>query len=117
MCRLSLYISNLIRLLRLRETADSDPWIGTERTFAPQIFDVGGRGAVGRRTNAKEFALVEPEIAELGSTDSNGILQHCCEHWLKIAWRATDDLKNLRRGRLLLQGFRKLARALLLRLE
>jgi hypothetical protein len=95
----------------------SDPWIGTERTFAPQIFDVGGRGAVGRRTNAKEFALVEPEIAELGSTDSNGILQHGCKYRLKIARRAADSLEHLCGCGLLLQRFRKFACALLLCLE
>jgi hypothetical protein len=85
----------------LRESADSDPCIGTERTLAAKIFDIGGRGAVGRRTDAKEFAVVEPEIAELGTTDSNGILQHGGEHLLQVAGRRTDDAQHLRDRRAL----------------
>jgi hypothetical protein len=86
MCWLGRYIGNLIRALRSSEATDSDPCIRTERTFAAQVFDIRVRSAVGRCANAKEFAIVEPEIAELGSTDSNGILQHRLKHRLQFSW-------------------------------
>jgi hypothetical protein len=42
------------------------------------------------------------DATKLGSADTDGILQHGCKHWLKIAGRAADDLEHLRGGRLLL---------------
>ena len=100
MCRLGRHVGNFIRLPCLREPADSDPCIGTERTRAAKIFDIGGRGTVGR-INSKRFAIVEPEIAKLGTTDSNGILQHGGEHRLRVAGRRTDEAQHLRDRRAL----------------
>jgi hypothetical protein len=45
---------------------------------------------------------MEIEGAEFGIADANGLPQHGCKHWLEVAGRATDDLKNLRGSRLLL---------------
>jgi hypothetical protein len=56
-------------------------------------------------------------IAKSGIADANGLLQHGCKHWLKVARRAADNLQHLRRRCLLLQRFGKFARALLLGLE
>ena len=49
-------------------------------------------------------AVPTVDISELGVADADRILQHGRKHWLKIAGRAADDLKHLRRGRLLLQA-------------
>ena len=57
------------------------------------------------------------DISKLGVADADGVLQHGFEHRLKIAGRAADNLEHLRRGRLLVQRFGQLPRALLLRLE
>ena len=51
-------------------------------------------------------------IAEFGVANADGVLQHCCKHRLKIAGRPADDLKHLRRGRLLLQRFSEVGGAL-----
>ena len=61
---------------------------------------------------AKSTVLVEIEAAEFGIADADGFLQHGLKHGLQIAGRATDDLENLRRGRLLLQRFREVGCAL-----
>ena len=53
------------------------------------------------------FAFSEVNDPELGVADTNGFLQHGCKNRLQIARRATDDLKHLRRGSLLLQRLRK----------
>ena len=55
-----------------------------------------------RRNKLEAIAVTAINIAELGIADADGILQHCVKHALQIAWRTADDLKNLRRGRLLL---------------
>ena len=41
-------------------------------------------------------------ISKRGVADANSLLQHGGKHRLEVAGGATDDLKNLRRGRLLL---------------
>ena len=70
-----------------------------------------------RRNEVQGVAVPTIDISKLGVADADGVLQHGCKHRLKIAGRAADDLEHLRRRRLLLQRFGKLARALLLRLE
>jgi len=62
----------------------------------------------------KRVAIEAVQCAELSVADADGSLQHGCKHRLKIAGRAADDLKHLRRGRLLLQRLGEFARALLL---
>ena len=58
-----------------------------------------------RRNEVQSVAVPTVDISKLGVADADGLLQHGRKHWLKIAGRATDNLKNLRRGRLLLQRF------------
>ena len=58
-----------------------------------------------RRNKCRGVAIPAVDISELGFADANRVLQHCLEHWLKIARRAADNLKHLRRRRLLLQRF------------
>src|SRR5262249_2184952 len=60
---------------------------------------------------------IEVEISELGFTNPRSIREHCVENGIKLAGRGTDDLENLRCGRLLFQRLGKFARPLLLRLE
>src|SRR5262249_15938372 len=57
------------------------------------------------------------ERAELGVACARGVLQHRLEHRLQLAWRAADDLQDLRGSGLLLQRFGQFARACPLRLE
>ena len=45
------------------------------------------------------------DAAKLGVANAHRLLQHGRKHWLKIARRTADDLKHLRRRRLLLQRF------------
>jgi len=61
---------------------------------------------------AESVAIPAEDISKLGIADAHGLLQHSLEHWLKIARRAIDDLKNLGRSRRLLQRFRKVSGAL-----
>ena len=63
------------------------------------------------------LAIQAVDISKLGVADADGFLQHGCEHRLKIAGRAADNLEHFRRGSLLFQRFAQLPRALLLRLE
>ena len=48
------------------------------------------------------LAVPAVDIAELGVADADCVLQHAGKYWLKIAGRAADNLKHLRRGSLLL---------------
>ena len=64
-----------------------------------------------RRNEVQGLAVPAIDISKFGVADANGILQHGCKHRLKIAGRAADDLKHLRRGRLLLQRFREVGGA------
>src|SRR6516164_11298548 len=57
------------------------------------------------RNEAKSAFFMKIERAELGIADADSLLQHGLKHGLQIAGRTTDDLKNLRCGRLLLQRF------------
>jgi hypothetical protein len=52
------------------------------------------------------IAVTSVDIPELSVADANCLLQHGGKHPLKVARRATDDLKNLGRCRLLLKRFR-----------
>ena len=73
-------------------------------------------GQFGRRTDlrlkVKLVAVKAEHYSELSLADMRCVLQHGLEHRLQIAGGATDDLKNFRRGRLLLQRFRKVGGAL-----
>ena len=55
----------------------------------------------GKQTQA--FAVLALDISKLGVADADGVLQHGCKHWLKIARRTGNDLQHIRRSRLLLQ--------------
>jgi hypothetical protein len=57
----------------------------------------------------QNLAVPAVDISELGIADANRVLQHCCEHWLKIARKARDDLEYRRRRRLLLPSFAQFA--------
>ena len=54
---------------------------------------------------AKELAVEQSKLPVRNATEPSGLLQHGVEHWGEIAWRGVDDLQNLGRRRLLLQGF------------
>ena len=56
-------------------------------------------------TRCSDFVVPAVDISELSVADTNGFLQHGLQNRLKIAGGAADDLKHLRRCRLLLQGF------------
>ena len=62
-------------------------------------------------------AIPAMDISKLGVAEADGVLQHGLEHRLKIARGTADNMEHLRHCRLLLQGFREFARALLLGLE
>ena len=64
------------------------------------------RRHIERRYQRKLVSLSKIEGAEFGFTDANRLLEHCSENRLKVAGRTADNLKHLRRGRLLLQCFR-----------
>jgi hypothetical protein len=55
-----------------------------------------------RGNEVRDFVVPAKDTPELSVADTNGFLQHGLEYRLKIAGGATDDLKYLRRGRLLL---------------
>ena len=55
------------------------------------------------------IAVPAVNISEGGIADTRSLFQHGGKDWLKIAGEATDDLKHLRRGRLLLKGLAQLA--------
>ena len=57
------------------------------------------RRRIVRRYEVQGVAIPAKDIAKLGVADACGILQHSCKHRLKIAGRAADDLKHLRRSR------------------
>ena len=61
------------------------------------------RWRVKRRNEAQTVAIPAIDIAELGVTDADGILQHAGKYRLEIAGRAGNDLQHFRGGRLLLQ--------------
>ena len=48
-----------------------------------------------RRHELKSLAIPSEDISKCGIADANGLLQHCCEHRLKIAGRTGDDLEHL----------------------
>ena len=68
------------------------------------MFDKGRRCIAGR-DEPQGISIPTEDVAEVGVTDAGGILQHGREHGLKIAGGAADNLKNLRRCRLLLKRF------------
>ena len=51
------------------------------------------------------LAVPTVDVSKLGVANANRVLQHGRKHRLKIAGGAADNLKHLRRGRLLLQRF------------
>ena len=51
---------------------------------------------------AQSVVIPAKDISKVGLADAHGLLKHGLEHWLKIAGRAIDDLKNLGRSGLLL---------------
>src|SRR6476619_3837174 len=77
-------------------------WTGSKirRTLARLGED---RRCVVRSDDAQTVALHAIDISKPCIADADGLLHHCRKHRLKIAGRATDDLKNLRGSRLLLQ--------------
>ena len=69
-------------------------------------------GYIVRRDEVKGVAIPAKDIAKLCVADADSVLQHGRKYRLKIARRATDDLKHLRRRRLLLQRFGEVVGAL-----
>ena len=61
------------------------------------------------RPTCVRLAVLTINVAELGVTDANGVLQHGREHRLQIAGRAADNLEHLRRCGLLFQRLRRSA--------
>ena len=57
-----------------------------------------------RSNEVQGLAAPAVDISELGVADADRVLQHRSKHWLKITRGAADDLKHLRRRRLLLPG-------------
>ena len=83
--------------------AHGQSWVGTDHRFAAQMIPICGGCAVCSGNAEAVGALAQPKVAERGSTNSHGVLQHGCEHRLQLAGRAANDLQD-RRGRgLLLQ--------------
>src|SRR5208282_862244 len=68
----------------------------------PASFGERGRCVV-RRKQVYGLTVPTVDIPKRGVADANSVLQHRRKHRLKIAGRATDNLKNLRRSSLLLQ--------------
>ena len=60
------------------------------------------------RNKTQSIILPTIDLAKCGIANSNRLLQHGSEHRLHIARRAADDLKHLRRRRLLLKGLAQL---------
>jgi len=67
----------------------------------PAVLGVSRRRVM-RRNELQSIAIPAIDIAESGVADVDSLLQHGCKYWLEVTRRATDDLKDLRRGRLLL---------------
>src|SRR5262245_45307532 len=70
-----------------------------------------------RGSELKPLTVPAMDVSKTRLADVDCPFQHGCEHRLKIAWRATDDLQDFRSGGLLVQRLGQLTRALLLRLE
>src|SRR5262249_51356216 len=64
----------------------------------------------------KPLTVPAMDVSKTRLADVDCPFQHGCEHRLKIAWRATDDLQDFRSGGLLVQRLGQLLRALLFRL-
>ena len=62
-----------------------------------------------RRNEVQNVAIPAVNVSKLGVANADGIFQHGRKHGLKIARRTADNLKHLRRCRLLLQRFVQLA--------
>ena len=54
------------------------------------------------RNELKNVTVTTVDRAKARVANSHHVFQHGRKHWLEVARRATDGLKNLRRGRLLL---------------
>jgi hypothetical protein len=54
------------------------------------------------RNELKKITVTTVDCAKARVANSHHVFQHDCKHWLEVARRATDGLKNLRRGRLLI---------------
>src|SRR6266478_2720511 len=63
------------------------------------------RRNVVERDSSDEVSLVKNHGTEFRPADTRGILQHFLEYRLQLAGRGTDDFKNLRSRRLLLERF------------
>ena len=50
----------------------------------------------------KSVTIPQINVSKIGFANPRCILQDCCKHWLKVTWRATNNLEHLRRSRLLL---------------
>src|SRR5262249_52700814 len=72
-----------------------------QQRLALAIFGERGRRIVGRN-KMQSVAIPTEDIAEVSVTNPRSILQHGCENRLQITRRATDDVKDLGRGSLLL---------------
>src|SRR5262245_36523046 len=64
--------------------------------------------------NLERLTVPKVNVPEFGTADARSVLQHACKYWLKITAGAANNLQDLRRRCLLLQGFCKFTRALLL---
>src|SRR5262249_54030908 len=106
-------IGNVYRHFAFHHVAHSPR--GSKRCTRARI-DEGTR-CVERGKKVKKLAIPAIDIAKLGVANAYSILQHSCEHRLKITGRATDNPQHLRGGRLLFKRFGQLARALLFGLE
>jgi hypothetical protein len=62
-----------------------------------------GRRCFMRGNHAHDLAVPAVDISKCGVADANSLPQHDCKHWLEIARRTADNLKYVRRCRLLLQ--------------
>ena len=87
---------------------------GTKRP--PRSFRKGG-GKLCVATRRRVSTFQAKDVSKLGIANADSFLQHRRKHRLKIAGRATDNLKHLRRRSLLFERFCKLPRTLLFPLE
>src|SRR5262249_1234452 len=78
--------------------------------LAPSLFGVGERHAV-QRDRAERLSLAQIKNAELGLAEPCRVRQYGLEHWLKLARRTGDDLKDFGSRRLLLQRLGELTGA------